>query len=45
VCGRGIGEGKVEVKWRHESDSREISLEAAAAEIVEMLAKERGRLA
>ena len=41
VCGRGVSEGKVEIKWRRDDDGSEIPLDAAAETIAEMVRRER----
>jgi prolyl-tRNA synthetase len=43
VCGRGLADGMIEIKWRHEKDSREIPLDAAADLITQMVRKEHAK--
>ena len=40
---RGLKEGTIEVKWRHESEAKQIPAATAAQAIVAMVADERKR--
>ncbi len=44
VCGRAMHEGKIEIKWRHKSESELIELENASQTIAKMIKKEKERL-
>jgi prolyl-tRNA synthetase len=41
VCGRGLSNGKIEIKWRHQEQAAEIDIEGASEKIVEMIRAER----
>ena len=43
VCGRGVAEGNVEVKWRREEVSNEVPLSDAGEIIVRMVCEERAK--
>ena len=44
VCGRAMHEGKIEIKWRHKSESELIDLENASQTIAKMIKEEKQRL-
>lgn len=45
VCGRGVPNGKAEVKWRHEKNVEEMSLDGIGEKIANMVAAERSKYA
>ena len=43
VCGRGLANGVLEIKWRHETEAIEIPVQGAAERIAEMVRSERAK--
>jgi len=45
VGGRGLAEGNLEVKWRHEAESFNVPVEGGAAKITQLVHEERAKFA